>query len=485
MDKQAFSLLALLFFTSILQGQGPDIPPLERALSGVVTVAVLDVSDEDRVLGFTGNKTYADIAYEGSPDMSDAFSNGSGFVIEYKGAYFVLTNVHVIDAASGKTGAITAYSITREPYPMKVVGGDSFYDLAILAFDGKEPGEEIQPLSFSDKEAELAQKAYAIGNPLGSYPYTITEGIISGKNRLFFRPTTGRFGFLQHTATLIWGNSGGPLVNEEGEVIGINTWIHTRNDNGQSYLFSQLNFALEGGLAQSLFREMMQNKGRVRRAFLGAVFASSKGLFGAPDSPPFIHSLIEGSPAAEGLKERVGYTVTAVNGQPVKTLQDIVRTLEAADPGQAVAFELKKGIASPENEVMAGELTAGNLEKVARHFFDTFSDYEPEAKAQGVGLHGKPGKSNLRLEVADSENSSFSPKQGKMDYGLASLGAVDDYGRGKFYRVASLQDAATAIRLTSLESHLGADLLDEDNNLQRVRFFMTDDNGDEVKVLFY
>lgn len=491
MISRGFFLLPILFTSFFCYGQSGSINPLERALSGVLTVAVYDVDDQDRVLGFAGEtKSYADIAYEKALNMTDAFSTGSGFVIDHEGVYYVLTNVHVIDAASEEAGSIRAYSITREEYPMKIIGGDSFYDLAILAFDGKAPGEEIQPLSFSSKEAELAQKAYAIGNPLGQYPYTITEGIISGKNRLFFRPTTGRFGFLQHTATLIWGNSGGPLVDEKGEVIGVNTWIHTRNDQGQSYLFSQLNFALEGHLAQSLFQEMLANGGRLRRAFLGVVFASSKGLLGGPESPPAIHSLIDGSPAAEVLKDRIGYTVTGINGQPVSTLQDIVRILEASDPGATIGLELRKGLSSPEDKVMAEELTGENLDNTARHFFRTFSDYDVEAGPKGVQLNGKTGKSHLRLEVARSdtyppENATFEVGQGKASYGLAGFGSIDNYGRGGFYRIHSLRELAMAIRLNSLEGHLGADLIEGEDHLQRVRFFMTDENGDEAKALFY
>ncbi len=160
MFNRISSILLALLFSFSLRGQELAINPLERALSGVVTVAVLEVSGEDQVLGYAGGaKSYTDIAYEKALDMSSAFSNGSGFVIEYGGTYYVLTNVHVIDAASGEPGSIIVYSITREQYPMKVVGGDSFYDLAILAFDGKEPGEELQPLSFSGQAAELAQKA--------------------------------------------------------------------------------------------------------------------------------------------------------------------------------------------------------------------------------------------------------------------------------------------------------------------------------------
>ncbi|MCB0616011.1 MAG: hypothetical protein KDC75_21990, partial [Phaeodactylibacter sp.] len=206
--------------------------------------------------------------------------------------------------------------------------------------------------------------------------------------------------------------------------------------------------------------------------------------------PPFINSLIEGSPAADALKDRIGYTVTGINGQPVKTLQDIVRSLEASNPGENITLELKKGILSPEDTLAADELTGANLEKVAQHFFKTFTDYELEAGPQGVQLNGKPVKNYHRIEVAVSdtyppENATFEVQQGKTAYGMASLGEIDNYGRGGFFRIKSLQDLATAIRLNSLEGHLGADLLDEDKKLQRVRFFMTDENMDEVKVLFY
>ncbi|HQU60591.1 MAG TPA: trypsin-like peptidase domain-containing protein, partial [Saprospiraceae bacterium] len=352
------TLMCLLAITMFSQD---EMDPLENALSGIVTVGVFDVSDNDLVLGFgSRKKTYAEIAYEQTLNMGDAFSNGSGFVVDFGGKYYILTNVHVIDAASGQAGSMFVFSISRAKYPVKLVGGDSFYDIAILEFDGVEPGPEIHPLQFSEEEVRLAQKVYAIGNPLGAYPYSITEGIISGKNRQFYRPTTGRYGFLQHTATLIWGNSGGPLVNEAGKVVGINTWVETRNKGGQNYLFSQLNFALEGRKAQKLAQDILGNGGRLRRAFLGVEFATTSNALG-PDSPPFIKTVFEGSPAYEVLKDRAGFTVSSINGQAVQTLQDIVRILEESAPGEQINFGLKKGILSPVDSIKAAELTAARL----------------------------------------------------------------------------------------------------------------------------
>ncbi|MCB0553952.1 MAG: trypsin-like peptidase domain-containing protein [Phaeodactylibacter sp.] len=481
------TLMCLLAITMFSQD---EMDPLENALSGIVTVGVFDVSDNDLVLGFgSRKKTYAEIAYEQTLNMGDAFSNGSGFVVDFGGKYYILTNVHVIDAASGQAGSMFVFSISRAKYPVKLVGGDSFYDIAILEFDGVEPGPEIHPLQFSEEEVRLAQKVYAIGNPLGAYPYSITEGIISGKNRQFYRPTTGRYGFLQHTATLIWGNSGGPLVNEAGKVVGINTWVETRNKGGQNYLFSQLNFALEGRKAQKLAQDILGNGGRLRRAFLGVEFATTSNALG-PDSPPFIKTVFEGSPAYEVLKDRAGFTVSSINGQAVQTLQDIVRILEESAPGEQINFGLKKGILSPVDSIKAAELTAARLEQVAHHFFQSYSDYDVQEDAGGVVLSGKPGKTYLRLEqmaaAGEGESgASFEVIQGKESYGLAGLGGIDKLGQLSLYRANTVHELGAVIRLSTLEGHLGASLVEGTEYAGTVRFYTEDSDFNEIKILFY
>lgn len=483
------TLICLLAITMFSQD---EMDPLENALSGIVTVGVFDVSDNDMVLGFgSRKKTYAEIAYEQTLNMGDAFSNGSGFVVDFGGKYYILTNVHVINAASGQAGSMFVFSINRSKYPVKLVGGDSFYDIAILAFDGVEPGPEIHPLQFSEEEVRLAQKVYAIGNPLGAYPYSITEGIISGKNRQFYRPTTGRYGFLQHTATLIWGNSGGPLVNEAGKVVGINTWVEIHNKGGQNYLLSQLNFALEGRKAHKLAQDILSNDGRLRRAFLGIEFATTAATnMLDTDGAPFIKSVFEGSPAYEVLKDRTGFTVTGINGQRVQTLQDIVRILEESAPGEQISFGLKKGILNPVDSVEAAELTAGRLEQVAHYFFQSYSDYDVQEDAGGVVLKGKPGKNYLRLEQmsasGEGESGAISEViQGKENYGLAGLGGIDKLGQLSLYRAHTVHELGAVIRLCTLEGHLGATLVEGEQYAGTVRFYMEDADDNEIKILFY
>jgi S1-C subfamily serine protease len=486
--KDLFFPVLCSFFVFSVAAQD-DLPPLERALGGVVTVGVFDVDDEPRPLGFgRKGKSNSDIAYEKSLNMAGAYSSGSGFVIDHEGTYYVITNSHVTDAASDKENAISIYTITRQKYPVRVVGGDSFYDIAILAFDGVEPGEEIEPLVFSKGGVQLAQAVYAIGNPLGEYPYTITEGIISGKNRLFHRPATGRYGFLQHTATLIWGNSGGPLVNEAGEVVGINTWIKTRNQDGQNYLFSQLNFALEGSLAAELIEELIDNQGRLRRAYLGIEFATRQSYL-EPESPPFIKGFLDDSPAGALLAGRVEYTVLAINGQPVTTLQDIVRILEGVDPGQEVTIKLKKGINAPEATIPAEEFTAARLEDVAQYFFRTYTDYEARDSSGAVALVHKKAKGKPRIESVQAEEgaaATFALTEGQSRYSMVAAGHLDQYGRASLYRVRNLQDLGTVIRLCTLEGHLGATLAGgEEATPESVRIFLEDEELNELKILYY
>lgn len=485
------SFFLILLVPAIHMFGQADLHPLERALSGIVTIGIFNTSENDLVMGFGQQpKTYAEMAYEQPLKLGEVFSTGSGFVVDVDGKYYVLTNAHVIDAASGQAGSMIAFSINREKYPLKLVGGDSFYDFAVLEFDGVAPGAEIQPLTFSPDEVRLVQKVFSIGNPLGLYPYTITEGIISGKNRLYHRPTTGRFGYLQHTAALIWGNSGGPLVDESGRVVGINTWIESRNKNGQDYLLSQLNFALEGQKARELLRDILANGGRVRRAFLGVEFAVKTDANGLqPDSPPFINSVFPGGPAYEALKERTGFTVTAINGQAVQTLQDIVRLLEATKPGDRVRLDLKKGMTRPRDSLLTTELTPERLEQIALHFFQRYCDYEVTEDANGVGMKGRSGKTNLRLEqvAADEKGTGavFSAIQGKESYGLAGLGCINQQGQMALYHTTTLDALGAVIRLCTLEGHLGAGLVENGKYAGTVRFYMEDEDMDEIKVLFY
>jgi S1-C subfamily serine protease len=484
-----FLFLLLLVFSLDAFSQEQAISPLEQALSGILTIGVFKTTENDFVMGFSKvTKSYAEIAYEQTLQMGEVFSSGSGFVIEIDGKYYILTNAHVIKAAAKGEGAIYAYSIQRTRYPLRLVGGDSFYDIAILEFDGA-PGPEVQALQFSEQEARFAQKVYAIGNPLGKYPYSITEGIVSGKNRLYDRPTTGRFGFLQHTAALIWGNSGGPLVDEQGRVVGINTWIGFHEKGGQSYRITQLNFALEGQKAARLARNILANGGRLKRAFMGIELASAD-LLNEPglSGPPFINAVLEHSPAYAALKDLKGATLTHINGGAVPTLQDAVRILESIVPGDSVRLTLKRTLSTREISVPTSELGPNQLEQIAQHFFRSYTDYGLSENAAGVLLDSAKGKPQIQqFESAGVGDSwaKFNRIEGKANYGLGALGSMSKQGNLEQYQAKTIQEVGAIIRICAIEGSLGATLVHEGRYAGTVGFFMRDEDWNDIRLLYY
>ncbi len=274
MKSYIFNLFTVFWVLGMVQLKAQNISDrIENALPAVVTVTVEKALPIGKVLmGFRGNIVQE--AYEKSLQLTDALSSGSGFVIEKNGKRYVITNAHVVESASDEPGSIYVYSYNQTKYEVKVVGGDSFYDVAVLEFVTT-PGRELSSLTFAKELPRIASKVYAIGNPLGEYPYTVTDGIVSAVNRSR-GGSTGKYGFIQSTATIIWGNSGGPLVNEAGQVVGINSQIAFADaGNGSAYLMQQINFALESVLSQRLVDEIIA-KGKVSRGLYRTGISSEK-----------------------------------------------------------------------------------------------------------------------------------------------------------------------------------------------------------------
>ncbi len=482
---------SLLLFSVALFAQN-IVQTIEEVLPGVVTVAVFEMAEEDAAFGFGEKDNKASkSAYEAALDMTGVATSGSGFLVKYKGKPYVITNAHVVDGARNTTGAVGAFSIARKKYPLRLVGGDSFYDLAVLAFEDVEPGDELSYLEFASEPPRLTEDVFAIGNPLGLYPYSITDGIVSGKNRLFQNPSTGKYGYLQHTATLIWGNSGGPLVNKQGKVVGVNAWIGTRTNESQQYIFSQLNFAIEIEVVQRVLKDIVENKGRVRRASMGVEFATRLDYTGA-ESNPFINGLLSGSSAEEVLSDHVGSYIRKINNEKVVTLQDVVRIMEGIRPNTTITL----GVEKPRDDGFPGkiktvsltteELSVKKLENISQYFFHRYTDYEWNEPSL-AGLVNKTDKSKPRVEMisAGSGTKTYVATSGESSYSLVGAGLLDNWGRGSLYRIRNARDMGMIIRLCSLEGHLSAAVEGANGGAENIRFFMQDDDFNELRVLFY
>ena len=188
------------------------------------------------------------------------YAVGSGFIVDKSG--YILTNQHVIDDAA----RITVKLDSGEEFTARVVGADDETDLAVLKIDA---GRDLPFLKFGDSDkAEVGDWVLAIGSPFG-LAKTVTAGIISQTHRETPYATAFQR-FIQTDAAINRGNSGGPLVNMDGDVIGINSQIATSTGD-----YNGVGFALPAHEASYVFEQIVKN-GKVRRGYLGANLESIK-----------------------------------------------------------------------------------------------------------------------------------------------------------------------------------------------------------------
>jgi len=241
--------------------------------------------------------------------------NGSGFVIAPDG--FVLTNSHVVHAAS----SITVNLPDGREYPGKVTGDDPDTDLAVIRIDAP----QLTHVRLADSEnLRVGQVVIAIGNPLG-FQASVTAGVVSALGRSM-HAQSGRLidNIIQTDAALNPGNSGGPLVNSAGEVVGVNTAM-IRPAQG-------ICFAIASNTAKLVAGWLIRD-GRIRRGYIGVagqnvpIHRRIVRFYGLPlETGVLVVSVDKKSPAERaGLRE--GDLVVAFNGQPIGSVHDLHKIL--------------------------------------------------------------------------------------------------------------------------------------------------------------
>ena len=263
----------------------------------------------------------------GFPDMGPMaeHSLGSGVIVDKKG--YILTNDHVVNGAAKIQVQLNGQS-TR--YTAKLVGTDEETDLAVLKMNAD---RDLPVAKLGNSSGvRVGDWVLAIGSPFGLRA-TVTAGIISAKDRAGVGRQFQRF--LQTDAAINPGNSGGPLVDMAGQVIGINTAIETQSGGYQG-----VGFALPSNTAIKVYNDLIAH-GKVTRGSIGVSFQEEQGTnpmvlndLGAPYGI-VIQSVEPGSPASRaGL--RGGDVITAVNGNPVKTGDDLVDAITRTPLGSKV-----------------------------------------------------------------------------------------------------------------------------------------------------
>ena len=247
-------------------------------------------------------------------------SLGSGFLISADG--YIVTNNHVIENADTIKVSIGGKTKADDLIEAEVIGTDPETDLALL----KIKAENLPYLNFGDSDAlEVGEWVVAIGSPLGLH-HTVTSGIVSAKGRNI---QSGSYDdFLQTDASINRGNSGGPLLNMAGEVIGINTAIAQRAQG--------IGFAIPSSMAKQII-EQLKASGTVSRGWLGVTIqnvdaVTAKALAMPNTNGALVNNVLEGQPAAvAGIKD--GDVIIAIDNQPIEDTEQLLRRVAMLAPG--------------------------------------------------------------------------------------------------------------------------------------------------------
>jgi serine protease Do len=292
-------------------------------------------------------------------DTPNPGGSGSGFIIDREG--YILTNHHVIESAQ----RITVTLADGRSFRGEVVGADPAIDVALLKISGAQDLPEA-PLGNSD-DLRVGEWVCAIGNPLG-YVHSVTVGVVSFIGRKLFDASLDDY--IQTDAAINFGNSGGPLINMRGQVIGINSAVSSRT--------SSIGFAVPINQAVAILPQLKAS-GRVSRGYMGVLLtdvtpALQQALSLTVTRGALVQDFTADSPA-ERAGLRIYDIITDVDGQDIGSNDDLIRDISARQPGAVVRVQVARDgrslnvpvrlIERPRGTDRDAELLPGSRERVA------------------------------------------------------------------------------------------------------------------------
>jgi len=267
--------------------------------------------------------------------------SGSGFIVDDSG--HVITNAHVVDGAD----KVTAVLSDGSEEPATIVGSDDLIDVAVLKLD-LPAGQSLPGIAkFGDSSSLRAgDQVVAIGNALGSFPNTVSEGTVNATDRSF--PAEGGLtDWIQHDAEIWHGNSGGPLLNLRGEVVGVNTAGIGSSMMGDADTGSaDMAFAVEGNTVCRAAAELLAN-GKITWPYLGIQGEATA------DGQSVVEVTEDGPSAAAGIEP--GDVITALDGQEITPKNSLVDLLFEHKPGDKVTVTAERDGTSMTFDVTLGE----------------------------------------------------------------------------------------------------------------------------------
>ncbi len=322
---------------------------------------------------------------DGGDDGQVRESLGSGFIVDPKG--YIITNNHVIEKADKIYVKLSTDPDTQDlGRPARVIGTDKATDLAVIKID---TNAALPTVKLGNSETtEVGDSVEAIGSPF-ALAQTVTAGIISAKNRTIEPGASGQFQhFIQTDAAINPGNSGGPLLNMNGEVIGVNTAIFTQSNGYQG-----IGFAMPSNTVVSVYNDLISPSHKVVRGSIGIQFRPN--LSGAINriygfkTGVLVQQVQPGGPADKaGLKP--GDIITQVDGRAIKDGDDLVNEIASRKPGSSIRLGFMR-----DGKATDATVTVGDRDKV-------FAEMNNPQLSAAPDEQGDAGESKLGIVVREA-----------------------------------------------------------------------------------
>ena len=339
-------------------------------------------------------------------------SLGSGFIVDPKG--YIITNNHVVDKADKiyvklSTDPAESQDLGR---PARLIGTDKATDLAVIKIETSTPLPTVK-MGNSD-QAQVGDWVEAIGSPF-ALSQSVTAGIISAKNRTINPGQAGQFQhFIQTDAAINPGNSGGPLLNMNGEVIGVNTAIYTQSGGYQG-----LGFAMPSNTVVEVYNDLIGPTHKVVRGSIGITFQQglSESVARVYGSGVIVQNVTPGGPADKaGLKERD--VITHIDGRAIKDGDDLVNDIANRRPGSSARITYLHDGKSQNTTVTIGDRDKVFAEASNAPANDS-DDNQGDVGETKLGIVARPASASIvskihteGMQIQSVRSGSFADLQG-------------------------------------------------------------------------
>ena len=390
-----FCLIVVLLCFQVLPASSKTVPDSFADLAEKLMPSVVNISSTQTIkttsnpfpFQFPPGSPFEDMFKEfNQPTERKATALGSGFIIDKKG--IVVTNNHVIQGAED---IIVSVNGSKE-YKAKVIGKDPYMDLAILEI---ESNEKFHPVSFGDSDkARIGDWVIAIGNPFG-FGGTVTAGIISSRNRDI--GLTRYDDFIQTDASINQGNSGGPLFNLKGEVIGINTAIIAPGQSGSI----GIGFAIPANPAAHVIKQLLEF-GETKRGWLGVRIQEVTKEIAEVEkleepTGALVASVSEKSPADKaGIK--AGDIILEFDGKKVDTMRTLPKLVAQTKVGKKVTVKIWRNQKLISKKVLLGRL-------------ESSQEFKTENKKKELETKDSIIIESLKISIRDLDKEDISKRK--------------------------------------------------------------------------